>query len=100
IERLKAAWYSPSQPNKEEQLLESLLGKEGVSQIDRFDKIQLLDVLSVCNSARTLSEAGRELFASSRGQKKNINDADRLRKYLARFNLQWQDIKNSSDEQE
>ena len=100
IERLKAAWYSPSQPNKEEQLLESLLGKEEVSQIDRFDKIQLLDALSVCNLARTLSEAGRELFASSRGQKKNINDADRLRKYLARFNLQWQDIKNSSDEQE
>ncbi len=100
IERLKANWYNPNQPNKEEQLLESLIGKEEAEKIDRFDRTQLLDVLSVCSSSKTLSEAGRKLFASSREQKKNINDADRLRKYLARFNLQWQDIKNSTDEQD
>jgi transcriptional regulatory protein RtcR len=97
IERLKSAWYSPNQPSKEEEMLNSLLSKEQVSQIDRFDRVQLLDVLSVCRKAHTLSEAGRELFATSREQKKNINDADRLRKYLARFNLQWQDIKNISE---
>ncbi|MBN8721353.1 MAG: RNA repair transcriptional activator RtcR [Acidobacteria bacterium] len=98
IERLNATWYNPSEPNKEEILLESLLGKDEVNKIDRFDKLQLLDVLSICRTARTLSEAGRELFSNSREQKKNINDADRLRKYLSRFNLQWQDIKTATED--
>jgi transcriptional regulatory protein RtcR len=34
-----------------------------------------------------LSEAGRLLFAASRKSKATVNDADRLRKYLARFGL-------------
>ena len=37
----------------------------------------------------TLSEARRKLFAVSRRDKKQPNDADRLRKYLARFGLDW-----------
>jgi len=37
----------------------------------------------------SLSAAGRLLFAVSRLQKSQANDADRLRKYLARFGLDW-----------
>ena len=38
---------------------------------------------------RRLSDAGRTLFAISRQGKRNPNDADRLRKYLARFGMTW-----------
>jgi len=50
-------------------------------------------VLSVCRAADSLSEAGRRLFAVSRQGKKQPNDADRLRKYLARFGLNWEEVK-------
>ena len=42
------------------------------------------------------SEAGRKLFAISRQERKVANDADRLRKYLARFGLEWATIKRQS----
>lgn len=58
--------------------------------IDLFDQRQLETVLEVCRRTQSLSEAGRELFAVSRLKKANPNDADRLRKYLARFNLSWE----------
>ena len=32
---------------------------------------------------------GRSLFAASRVRRSSANDADRLRKYLARFGLEW-----------
>jgi transcriptional regulatory protein RtcR len=46
-------------------------------------------VQRVCAGARSLSEAGRELFSESRKKKRSANDTDRLRKYLARFGLQF-----------
>ena len=39
------------------------------------------------------SAAGRVLFDRSRERKKMANDADRLRKYLGRFNLEWAELK-------
>jgi len=36
----------------------------------------------------------RALFARSRLTKKSQNDADRLRKYLARFGLEWSAVKS------
>ncbi len=68
------------------------LGEERAADIDRFDRVQLADVLRVCADARSLSEAGRVLFAASRSKKTSVNDADRLRKYLARFELTWGDL--------
>ncbi|MEM8876092.1 MAG: hypothetical protein AAGD32_17750 [Planctomycetota bacterium] len=49
--------------------------------------MQLAEVIRVCRASPNLSAAGRELFAVSRAQRKTANDADRLRKYLARFGL-------------
>jgi len=40
-----------------------------------------------------LSAAGRILFASSRQQRRSHNDADRLRKYLARWQLSFDDLR-------
>lgn len=70
--------------------LAALLGGEVVESMDLFDQLQLAAVLQVCRQSRTLSDAGRLLFQASRTQRTVVNDADRLRKYLARFGLDWE----------
>jgi transcriptional regulatory protein RtcR len=52
-------------------------------------------VLRICSASRNLSEAGRKLFHVSRQGKKSANDADRLRKYLAKFGLGWKEVAGS-----
>jgi len=69
--------------------LDMLLGEAAAAQLDRFDALQLQAVVRVCRAAKSLSEAGRSLFAVSRQAKRQPNDADRLKKYLARFGLAW-----------
>lgn len=64
-----------------------------LAALDAFDRVQLEEVVRVCLASATLSDAGRTLFAASRRKKKNPNDADRLRKYLARFKLEWSDLR-------
>jgi transcriptional regulatory protein RtcR len=63
------------------------------ASLDRFERVQLEDVLMVCREASTLSAAGRTLFDRSRERKAVPNDADRLRKYLGRFDLEWGELK-------
>ncbi|MCB1954164.1 MAG: RNA repair transcriptional activator RtcR [Rhodocyclaceae bacterium] len=87
VGRLQAAW----QVGGGEGRVDRLLG-ERVADFDLFDRMQLERVVAVCERSRTLSEAGRRLFDVSRQQKASNNDADRLRKYLARFGLDWQQI--------
>ncbi|KWH63138.1 hypothetical protein WT63_17505 [Burkholderia anthina] len=58
---------------------------------------ELERVLDVCRTSASLSEAGRTLFAVSRQSKKQPNDADRLRKYLARFGLDWDGVRRALD---
>lgn len=69
--------------------LAALLGSERVAAIDPFDLVQLEYVVTQCRRCSSLSEAGRALFAVSRAQRSSVNDADRLRKYLAKFDLDW-----------
>jgi transcriptional regulatory protein RtcR len=68
-----------------------VLGEQAAA-LDLFDRCQLSAVIAVCRQAASLSEAGRKLFAVSRAGKKQANDADRLRKYLARFGLDFEAI--------
>ena len=72
-----------------------LLGEDYESRYDLFDIMQLTDVVEVCHGCATLSEAGRKLFAVTRQAKASPNDADRLKKYLAHFNLTFQDVKET-----
>jgi transcriptional regulatory protein RtcR len=74
-------------------LVERVLSAEQLAKLDRFDRVQLEDVLGICRTAGSLSAAGRVLFSQSRQHKRIANDADRLRKYLARFGLDWGDLK-------
>jgi transcriptional regulatory protein RtcR len=87
MERLKSATGRSGGRPPPAQLAARVLGEEPAARLDRFDRVQLEDVLGVCLSARSLSEAGRVLFAQSRTDRTSVNDADRLRKYLARFGL-------------
>ncbi|MCY1031336.1 RNA repair transcriptional activator RtcR [Corallococcus sp. BB11-1] len=93
LERLRAQWRpAGALASGAEDVLAEVLGPVRAAELDRFDRVQLADVVGVCRSARSLSDAGRTLFAQSRAQKKSVNDADRLRKYLARFGLSWADV--------
>ena len=92
LERLRRVWVSSSDSGNLE-IPEKVIGQEKASKLDLFDKVQLAEVLRVCSKCRTMSEAGRILFSVSRKNKKNPNDADRLRKYLARFSIEWNDFK-------
>ncbi len=99
IHRLTSTWRPSRLARPSTNIVEETLGAERAAEIDRFDLVQLAEVLSVCKQVRSLSEAGRTLFAASRARKTSTNDADRLRKYLARFNLTWADISTiKSDE--
>ena len=89
IDRLQRLWRAQAGPGD---CLEALLAAEALAQIDPFDRVQLVFVVETCRDSRNLSEAGRKLFAASRGKKSSINDADRLRKYLARFDLAWAEV--------
>ncbi len=90
IARLRDAWQEAPSQNDHERLIHETLGPEAASQLDPFDRVQLGYVLSVCQQSRSLSEAGRTLFAVSRQNRSRPNDADRLRKYLARHGLDWE----------
>lgn len=72
--------------------LEQILSPEQLAAIDLFDQVQLAAVLKICRECRTLSDAGRRLYSVSRLTKNSTNDADRLRKFLARFGLSWNEI--------
>lgn len=72
--------------------LAPVLSPETLATLDPFDRVHLSHVVATCRSSRTLSEAGRTLFAASRARRTSSNDADRLRKYLQRFGLEWSSL--------
>jgi transcriptional regulatory protein RtcR len=69
--------------------LDQMIDPARLEEIDPFDRVQLAEVIRVCRRSRSLSEAGRTLFSASRSRRASANDADRLRKYLQRFGLDW-----------
>lgn len=88
IERLRMAWERPAAPTP------GTAGSWAIpaalqDELDDFDRVQLEHVVAVCRRSSSLAEAGRQLFARSREKRSAPNDSDRLRKYLARFGLDW-----------
>jgi transcriptional regulatory protein RtcR len=94
IEVLRGLWDAPPAVEATGSLVDRVL-PAAASTLDRFDRAQLEDVLTVCQSSASLSAAGRVLFDRSRTRKQSVNDADRLRKYLARFGLDWQGVRDA-----
>ena len=91
VAHLTAVW-TKAQGASRAGLVDRVLPPDAAARLDRFDRVQLEEVLRVCRGAASLSAAGRVLFDRSRERKKIANDADRLRKYLARFDLEWSDV--------
>jgi transcriptional regulatory protein RtcR len=89
--RLRAAWSEPKAGEDGVELLASVMGSKRLAEIDPFDQAQLAYVIRVCRESKSQSEAGRKLFQVTRLARKHTNDADRLTKYLARFDLKWSD---------
>ena len=90
IEALEADWKT-AQSNDDFKLVAEVMG-DAVSDVDPFDLVQLAEVIRVCRRSSNLSAAGRTLFAKSRAKRTTQNDADRLRKYLGKFGLEWSAI--------
>ncbi|MFZ2960291.1 MAG: RNA repair transcriptional activator RtcR [Candidatus Ozemobacteraceae bacterium] len=107
VERLTREWQEDLEEEQEreqgndyrgegnDETIHRLLGSQVASTIDLFDRIQLAEVIRVCRTSMSLADAGRKLFAESRKQRRNVNDSDRLRKYLQRFQITWEMISAS-----
>jgi transcriptional regulatory protein RtcR len=91
IERLLGGWRDAADHGRTLECY--VLGEKQRAEIDPFDLAQLDFVLKVCRESKTLSDAGRKLYAVSRSKRRVMNDADRLKKYLLRFGLKWDDLK-------
>jgi len=86
IERLRAAWsVGPGQDDT----LAAFLSETQLETLDLFDRLQLQAVIGICRESVSAADAGRKLFAATRQRRSTVNDSDRLRKYLARFGLDW-----------
>jgi transcriptional regulatory protein RtcR len=96
IDRLYRLWGQPLE--NMQGILTQVLDNERRAGLDLFDRLQLEAVLAACQDCRSLSEAGRKLFAVSRTQRGSSNDSDRLRKYLAKFDLDWAKVKGVARE--
>ncbi len=96
---LTAGWQkfsNKSESHEDSGIVRDVMGSAADS-LDLFDIPQLALVIRCCRESRNLSEAGRKLFSQSRLSKAHPNDADRLRKYLARFDLSWDRVRCTSD---
>ena len=93
LRRLRRAWRgSRARDRPWERILDEVLDEESRDGLDHFDAVQLAEVIRVCRAQPSISAAGRALFAESRKRRKSVNDADRLRKYLARFELTFETV--------
>jgi transcriptional regulatory protein RtcR len=83
----RTSYAAPGPDNLSSRLTEIL------DTIDEIDRVQLLTVINTCRSSSTMAAAARELFAHSRAKRTSFNDSDRLKKYLTRFGLSWEDVR-------
>jgi transcriptional regulatory protein RtcR len=93
--RLRRLWRHHIEPAPQgDVVLQNLIGDEAAAQLDLFDAMQLSAVIGICRQTKSLSDAGRKLYGVSRDAKAKPNDADRLKKYLARFELSWEQLQS------
>lgn len=73
-------------------LLSAYLDEQILADIDPFDAVQLAYVIEICKTHKNQASAGRYLYANSRDKLKSPNDSDRLRKYLMKFGLRFDEL--------
>ena len=74
-------------------ILRRYLDEDMLTTIDPFDVVQLAYVIEICINHKNQAAAGRYLYANSRDKLKSPNDSDRLRKYLMKFRLRFDELK-------
>ncbi|TCM66623.1 transcriptional regulatory protein RtcR [Acinetobacter calcoaceticus] len=94
IQRLSKLWHieSAAESRSTQTDLAQWLSPDQLENLDEFDRIQLQGVIEVCVTCRSMADAGRKLFAQSRLQRQSSNDSDRVKKYLAKFGLNWEQL--------
>lgn len=73
-------------------LLSTYLDEQTLADIDPFEAVQLAYVIEICKTHKNQAVAGRYLYANSRDKLKSPNDSDRLRKYLMKFGLRFDEL--------
>ncbi|GAA5495720.1 anaerobic nitric oxide reductase transcription regulator NorR [Rubritalea halochordaticola] len=91
-ERLEQSWLRPGSEDDHLAKLSDFLPTDAIAEIDPFDRPQLAYVIETCRQCKSLSEAGRKLFSVSREKRTSTNDGDRIRKYLAKFDLSFDQL--------
>lgn len=92
IARLQFSWESFQAGNKPANPLHKYLPENVIAGLDLFDQLQLTQVIEVCQTSRSMAEAGRKLFNVSRDKKSSSNDSHRLKQYLQKFGLEFSAI--------
>ena len=92
LERLRRRFGRHRREARAEDILQMLQQARREQTIGADTLQQLENVLAICRQSKSMAEAGRALFNVSRNSRSTPNDSDRLRKYLARFGLSWNDV--------
>lgn len=98
IARLEWLWHKhqpQSDSMHQQQALIDIIGQDAYEALDLFDQMQLSATITICKASKNMADAGRKLFNQTRQHKTNHNDSDRLRKYLQKFGIHWDDIVES-----
>ncbi|MBC8737009.1 AAA domain-containing protein [Paraburkholderia sp. UCT31] len=67
----------------------------GERPVDWFDEAQLEAVFMAIRDTRSMAAAGRRLFAVSRTERTSVNDTNRVRNFLQRWDLSYEDVKDA-----
>ncbi|BFM13290.1 RNA repair transcriptional activator RtcR [Simiduia litorea] len=92
VDRLMRAWQGfqvDAEANIGEALLARYLDQAQLQTLDLFDRLQLSQVIHICQRSRSMAEAGRQLFNASREKKASVNDSHRVKQYLQKFGLSF-----------
>ena len=88
----KSTFNTQSIEQASQALLSSYLEKQTLADLDPFEAVQLAYVIEICIQHKNQAAAGRYLYANSRDKLKSPNDSDRLRKYLMKFGLRFDEL--------
>ncbi|MCH9675590.1 MAG: RNA repair transcriptional activator RtcR [Gammaproteobacteria bacterium] len=100
IARLRERWQAigPGPGNRTgDDLVGEVLGPARSRELDLFVRSQLSTVIGVCRASNSMAEAGRALFEVTRLQKQTTNDSHRVKQYLAKFGLTFDDLKRQDN---
>lgn len=93
IARLQRKWSSKDESQSDSIYIDSLLGQGYSLKLDRYEQIKLAGLLRVCQSSKSMAEAGRKLFQVSRAEKKSANDSHRVKQLLAKYDVTFETLK-------